>query len=42
MDMVRIADHVDSVLTRHNHSEIQELKTMFGLEKLEHDDDFAG
>lgn len=39
--MTSIAKHVDHVLGRKDEAEILKLKTMFGLEQLEHNDDFA-
>jgi hypothetical protein len=39
--MTQIATYIDSVLWQRNKTEILRLKQMFGLEKLEHDDDFA-
>ncbi|KXX79502.1 putative serine protease EDA2 [Madurella mycetomatis] len=39
--MTSIAKHVDQVLGRKDETETLKLKTMFGLEQLEHDDDFA-
>ncbi|GAB1315250.1 hypothetical protein MFIFM68171_05460 [Madurella fahalii] len=40
-NMTSIAKHIDQVLGRQDETEILELKTMFGLEQLEHVDDFA-
>ncbi|KAK4113371.1 hypothetical protein N656DRAFT_707943 [Canariomyces notabilis] len=41
LSMTQIATHIDSVLWQKKKTEILRLKQMFGLEKLEHDDDFA-
>ncbi|KAI5209493.1 serine carboxypeptidase [Aureobasidium subglaciale] len=40
-DVSLVIDHVDNVLLNGTASEISELKTSFGLEGLEHNDDFA-
>lgn len=40
-DVALVIDYVDSVLTSRNETAILELKTMFGLQGIEHNDDFA-
>ena len=40
-DVSLVVDHVDSVLTNGTAAEILALKKMFGLQDLEHNDDFA-
>ncbi|MCJ1288096.1 hypothetical protein MMC26_007451 [Xylographa opegraphella] len=40
-DVSLVIDHVDKVLNNGSKSQIHELKTMFGLQQLEHNDDFA-
>lgn len=40
-DMSRIADHVDTVINGGNTTAVKELQSMFGLQDLEHADDFA-
>ncbi|KAK0652468.1 putative serine peptidase [Cercophora newfieldiana] len=40
-DLLRISAHVDSVLESKNETAIHHLKDMFGLAKVEYDDDFA-
>lgn len=40
-DMTLIVDHVDSILNNGTDAEKLALKSMFGLEALEHDADFA-
>ena len=40
-DVSLVVDHVDSVLSHGTAAEIQALKEMFGLQDLEHNDDFA-
>ena len=40
-DMSRVISHVDSVLDSGSASNITALKTLFGLQKIEHNDDFA-
>jgi len=40
-DVSLVIDHIDSVLLNGTDSEIFSLKQSFGLEELEHNDDFA-
>lgn len=40
-DVTLVIDHIDSVLTTGTAEEKLALKTKFGLEGVEHDDDFA-
>ncbi|MCJ1316208.1 hypothetical protein MMC15_001528 [Xylographa vitiligo] len=40
-DVSLVIDHIDGVLTNGTKTQIQELKTMFGLQHVEHNDDFA-
>ena len=40
-DITRVVNYVDAVLDYGSDANKTELKTMFGLQKLEHDDDFA-
>lgn len=40
-DITLVIDHIDEVLTAGTDVEIYALKEMFGLEALEHNDDFA-
>lgn len=40
-DYVKIIDHVDGILLGNNKKAKTELKTLFGLEAVEYDDDFA-
>lgn len=40
-DISLVIDHIDSVLLNGTASEIRSLKSMFGLQDLEHKDDFA-
>jgi hypothetical protein len=40
-DVSLVIDHIDSVLLNGTDSEIHSLKQSFGLEDLEHNDDFA-
>ena len=40
-DVSLVIDHIDEVLNGGNQSQIRALKTKFGLENLEHNDDFA-
>ncbi|MCJ1433440.1 hypothetical protein MMC27_002800 [Xylographa pallens] len=40
-DVSLVIDHIDGVLKNGSKTEIQKLKTMFGLEHVEHNDDFA-
>lgn len=40
-DVSLVVDHVDKVLTHGNVSSKLALKSMFGLQDVEHDDDFA-
>ena len=40
-DIVKVIEHVDHVLLHGNGTEKQELKNLFGLDGIEHDDDFA-
>lgn len=35
-----VIEHMDGILQKGNKQEIHDLKAMFGLESLEHDDDF--
>lgn len=39
--MSRIADHVDIVMAGGNTTAIKQLQSMFGLQDLDHADDFA-
>lgn len=39
-DVTLVIDYMDNILMHGSESEITELKTMFGLEDLEHNDDF--
>jgi len=40
-DLQAIADHMDRLIERNNRTEMRQLKDMFGLADVEHDDDFA-
>lgn len=40
-DLQGIADHIDRLIERNNRTEMRQLKDMFGLADVEHDDDFA-
>lgn len=40
-DISRVIDHLDSVLTFGSKSEVHKLKAQFGLEGVQHNDDFA-
>ena len=40
-DVSLVIDHIDSVFTNGSSSEQQDLKNMFGLGELEHNDDFG-
>jgi hypothetical protein len=40
-DLNLVIDHIDSILTTGSPQEQQELKPLFGLEDLEHGNDFA-
>lgn len=40
-DLLRISEHVDTVLESKNETAIHQLKDMFGLAKVEYNDDFA-
>jgi hypothetical protein len=39
-DVSQVIDYMDSVLLRGDQEDVKELKTMFGLEAVEHNDDF--
>lgn len=41
-DVSLVIDYMDKILMGHNQTAKVELKTMFGLESVEHDDDFMG
>jgi hypothetical protein len=41
-DVSLVIDYMDNVLTRGTDAEVHSLKAMFGLESLEHNDDFMG
>ena len=40
-DVQAVIEHVDSVLLSNNTADIKNLKTMFGLQGLAHNDDFV-
>lgn len=40
-DITRVINHLDSVLTFGSPHEVAKLKAQFGLEDVEHNDDFA-
>lgn len=40
-DVSLVIDYIDTVLTGGNATAVQQLKKNFGLENLEHNDDFA-
>lgn len=41
LDLNTVIDHIDTILTTGTALDKQQLKALFGLEGLEHDDDFA-
>jgi hypothetical protein len=41
LDVNRVIDHIDTILTSGTPLDKQQLKALFGLEGLQHDNDFA-
>lgn len=41
-DISLVIDYMDNILLHGTENEVYSLKTMFGLESLEHNDDFMG
>jgi len=41
-DAQRVITHIDTVFSGNNQTAIDEIKTLFGVEEIEHLDDIAG